>query len=111
MTESTSEFEISVRYAVPGMMGVSSGYDDECDTILEEYGGEHVASGSGFGGRDLHYAVTRPFSPQELREIRDKLQKATGAEIRISCEEWPAPTEEDDEPFSIATYADDPDEP
>lgn len=111
MTESTSSFEINVHYAVPGMMGFDADVDEACNDILEEYGGERVAGGSGFGQRDSHYAVNRHFSPQELRAIRQKIADRTGVTVDINCEEWPAPTESDPEPDSISTYADDPDEP
>lgn len=111
MTESTSTFEINVHYGVDGMFGANSTLDELCETILEEFGGERVASGSGFGGRDLHFAVPRGFNPQELRAIRERIRAAMNTEVEINCEEWPAPTEDDPEPFSISVYHDDPDEP
>lgn len=111
MTESTSEFEINVHYAVSGMMGLDPGLDEACNDVLEEYGGERVAGGSGFGQRDSHYAVNRHFSPQELRAIRDKIAERTDVIVEINCEEYPAPTEDDPDPDSISTFPDDPDEP
>jgi hypothetical protein len=69
-TTSGNVVEISLRYKCKSIEEVKA-KEAEIKTIADKYGAEKIASGAGFGGRDVDYVVSDDKADAMMFELQD----------------------------------------
>lgn len=82
------EYEISVSYDAKHYFEGTF-----CDTEIEatvatEAKGERVASGMGFGQRDLEFSIEEPLTQETINKLAKALFDQHGAQFRVSMSVW-----------------------